>query len=209
MLAAAITAAAALPAVSLPHPRKPGRALTQAWGSQLDVKVVHRGIAGEIDDQKVAAYVAKYASKGTEDIGGVPRRIESAAELDDWHVTPHVRQLITACWQLGKRDDYQPLRLARWAHQLGTAATSPPAPAGTPSPCNRGGPNAAKPAPHGPASSTDSPNSPASSPANGTTPAPDSPPLNHPPKIGPKVSISLSRGSPLRGLPKHSVNPLP
>ncbi len=119
MLADAITAAAATPAVSLPHPRKPGRALTLAWGSQLDVKVVRRGIGGEIDDQKVAAYVAKYASKGTEEIGGIPRRIESAAELDDWHVTPHARKLITTCWQLGKRDDYQPLRLARWAHQLG------------------------------------------------------------------------------------------
>ena len=52
-------------------------------------------------------------------IGGVPRRIRSAAELDDYHVTPHARQLITACWQLGKREEYQSLHLARWAHHLG------------------------------------------------------------------------------------------
>lgn len=40
-------------------------------------------------DGVVAAYVAKYASKGAEDIGGVPRRIRSAADLGGWHVTPH------------------------------------------------------------------------------------------------------------------------
>lgn len=106
------------PAVTLPHPDRAAM-ITLAWGTQLDVRVVRCDIAGELDDHKVAAYVAKYAVKGTEQIGGIPVRIRSISDLDDWHVTPHVRRLITTCWQLGQRSDYQHLRLARWAHQLG------------------------------------------------------------------------------------------
>jgi len=30
-----------------------------------------------------------------------------------------VQKLITTCWQLGHRDEYARLKLARWAHQLG------------------------------------------------------------------------------------------
>ena len=73
--------AARNPAVTLPHPRT-GRHLTLAWGASWTFgssAAASRG-AGR---QKVAAYVAKYASKGTEDCGGIPRRIRSAADLDD------------------------------------------------------------------------------------------------------------------------------
>jgi hypothetical protein len=82
-------------------------ALTLRWGRQADVRIVRRDISGELDDAKVAAYIAKYAVKGTEQIGGIPVRIRSLADLDGWHVTPHVRRLITACWQLGQREEYQ------------------------------------------------------------------------------------------------------
>ncbi len=81
------TAAAVIPSGTLPDPRTAGT-LALRWGDQLDVRPVRRGIAGQLDDSKVAAYVAKYSSKGTEDCGGIPRRIRSAADLDDYHVTP-------------------------------------------------------------------------------------------------------------------------
>jgi hypothetical protein len=71
------------------------------------------------DRSEVAAYIAKYASKATEDVGGIPVRIRRATDLDDCHVTPHGRRLLTARWHLGHRDEYADLRLARWAHQYG------------------------------------------------------------------------------------------
>jgi hypothetical protein len=114
MLRAAVTAAARIPAVTLPSPAD-NATITLAWGRQADVRIVRRGIAGQLDACKVAAYVAKYSSKGTEDCGGIPRPIRSAADLDDWHA----RRMITTCWQLGHRPEYAHLRLARWAHQLG------------------------------------------------------------------------------------------
>jgi hypothetical protein len=91
LLRTAVLTAARIPAVTLSHPRQDGT-LTLAWGSQADVRIVRPGIAGELDARKVAAYVAKYASKGTEDIGGVRRRIRAASDLDAWHVTPHARR---------------------------------------------------------------------------------------------------------------------
>jgi hypothetical protein len=119
LLKAAVLAAAAVPSVTLPHPDDSGSALTLSWGDQIDVRVVRREIDGELDEQKVAAYIAKYASKATEDAGGIPVRIRQASDLDDWNVTGHARRLIAACWQLGHREEYQSLRLARWAHQFG------------------------------------------------------------------------------------------
>jgi len=114
-----VQATVTIPAITLPHPGGSSQPLTLAWGSQADVRAVRRGIPGELDDRKVAAYVAKYAVKGTEQIGGIPVRIKAISDLDDWHVTGHVRKLITTCWQLSHRDDYKNLRLVRWAHQLG------------------------------------------------------------------------------------------
>ena len=119
LLRTAVLAAAPIPAVTLPDPARSGQPLTLAWGSQADVRIVRRDISGELDDHKVAAYVAKYSSKGTEDCGGAPRSIRTAADLDAWDITPHARRMITTCWQLGHREQYQALRLARWAHQLG------------------------------------------------------------------------------------------
>ena len=175
MLADAITAAAATPAVSLPHPRKPGRALTLAWGSQLDVKVVRRGIGGEIDDQKVAAYVAKYASKGTEEIGGIPG---GSSQQPSWTTGTSPRTPGSSSPPAGNSASATTTSRSAWPGgrtSSDTAATSPPGPAGTPSPWPHAGRNAATPAPRGYETSTACPPPSASSPANGTTPAPDSP----------------------------------
>lgn len=118
LLRAAILAAVTIPAVTLPRPDGHGM-LTLTWGAQADARVVRRELDGELDGRAVAAYVAKYATKGTEAIGGIPVPIRCLADLDDWDVTAHVRRLITACWQLARRDEYAHLKLARWAHQLG------------------------------------------------------------------------------------------
>jgi hypothetical protein len=107
------------PVVTLPRPDDDGSTLTLSWGAQADARVVRRELDGELDGRMVAAYIAKYATKGTEAIGGIPVPIGCLADLDDWDVTAHVRRLIIACWQLGQRQDYQDLRLAKWAHQLG------------------------------------------------------------------------------------------
>jgi hypothetical protein len=119
LLRQSVLAAAGIPAVRVPRPDGSGSMLTLSWGAQADARVVRREIDGELDGRMVAAYVAKYATKGTEAIGGIPVPVRSPADLDDWNVTPHVRRLIIACWQLGQRPEYQDLRLARWAHQLG------------------------------------------------------------------------------------------
>jgi hypothetical protein len=72
LLRTAVIAAAPIPAVTLPHPARDGSTLTLAWGRQLDVRIVRHDIAGELSDHKVAAYIGKFASKGTDDIGGIP-----------------------------------------------------------------------------------------------------------------------------------------
>jgi hypothetical protein len=113
LLRTAVLASAGMPSVTLPDPGDAGSMLTLSWGDQIDVRVVRREIGGELDDAKVAAYIAKYASKATEDAGGIPVRIRSASDLEDWHVTSHARRLIAACWQLGHRDEYADLKLAR------------------------------------------------------------------------------------------------
>ena len=44
---------------------------------------------------------------------------QPSSTMDAWHVSPHAHLLIIACWQLGQREDYQALQLARWVQQLG------------------------------------------------------------------------------------------
>ncbi len=120
MLRTAVLAAVTAPAVTVADPAIHGKPLTLTWGSQIDARAVRRDISGELDDHKAAAYISKYAVKGTEQIGSHPVRIRRISNLDAWEVTPHVRQLITTtCWQLGQHQEYHALRLAKWAHQLG------------------------------------------------------------------------------------------
>lgn len=79
-LAAAVPAAARR--VSFEAPLVPGETTTRIlrWGAQLDVQPIVRrdGLDGALSDRAVAAYIAKYATKATEDLdgeGGVRRHI--------------------------------------------------------------------------------------------------------------------------------------
>jgi hypothetical protein len=116
LLADAIGQAATAVAVTTPAADgQPARVL--AWGGQVDVRPVTT--AGDLTDGKVAAYVAKYATKAAECTGTLDRRITPADQLGNLPVTSHARRLIAACLRLGRQPELEHLRLTAWAHMLG------------------------------------------------------------------------------------------
>ncbi|MCM0677812.1 plasmid replication initiator protein [Micromonospora phytophila] len=136
----AIRVAASRITVTTPaHPDRPQGWLV-AWGEQVDVRSINTA-SGELTDDKVAAYLAKYATKATEATGRSFTRLTSAT-IDDYADPEgdHLARLIDACWHLGrpihtdttggattadhrqggldtKPRPYAGLR--RWAHMLG------------------------------------------------------------------------------------------
>lgn len=110
-LAAAVRRAAGQ--VGVPGPA--GDFAEIGWGRELDI--ARLGGDGAIAN-RTAAYVAKYATKSTEVVGGLTRPISSAraAELD---ISEHVRRFIEAAHELGGREDLVHLHLAKCVHQLG------------------------------------------------------------------------------------------
>ena len=132
MLINAITSAVAK--VSVPYPG--GISGFARWGPQLDV----RGISNEkeyiseiaskdTDDiseptsglrsRKIANYIAKYATKSTDDNGALDRRLHSLSDLDQRGVTGHLRRMVETAWDLGGRPELASRRLRAWAHTLG------------------------------------------------------------------------------------------
>jgi hypothetical protein len=129
----------------------PGAAVTGAkrevrWGEQLDIQPITAAGAdqGELTDQKVAGYVAKYATKAAENTGTLDRPVMCwrckgsghdpegiglckgcqgrATRHDDVHHlvdNPHAQAMISACWTLGAHPELEGLRLRPWAHMLG------------------------------------------------------------------------------------------
>ncbi|MFD9707668.1 replication initiator [Streptomyces sp. NPDC060006] len=72
------------------------------------------------DDDAVAAYVAKYVTKGASETGaGTDYRLTTWSDVGAARVTNHVRALPRTCWRLGGLPEYEPLRLRTWAHTLG------------------------------------------------------------------------------------------
>ena len=116
LLTAAIDQAAR--SVHLVIPAAPGLpARTLAWGRELDTRPVTT--SGELTDGKVAAYVAKYATKAAECTGTLDRRITPADQLDALPIREHARRHISECIRLSKLPGLEDLRLAAWAHMLG------------------------------------------------------------------------------------------
>ncbi|WP_255950388.1 replication initiator [Streptomyces odontomachi] len=108
---------------TVPGPVIDGRAHTFAFGRQLDIRTIHgpdfHGDAS-LNDRAVAAYIAKYATKGAETATGtLDRRLKFAAELAQLDISPHAERLIRTAWALGARKDLAHLRLRAWAHMLG------------------------------------------------------------------------------------------
>ena len=104
--------------VHVETPAAPGlTARTLAWGRELDTRPVTA--TGELTDSKVAAYVAKYATKAAQCTGTLDRRITPADKLTDLPVSDHARRHIAECLRLAKLPDFEDLHLAAWAHMLG------------------------------------------------------------------------------------------
>ena len=90
---------------------------TLAWGRELDTRPV--STTGELTDSKVAAYVAKYATKAAECTGTLDRRLTPADRLTDLLIRDHARRHIAECLRLGRLPELRHLRLTAWAHMLG------------------------------------------------------------------------------------------
>ncbi|WP_405643240.1 replication initiator [Streptomyces sp. NBC_00019] len=120
LLGAAVRSAAASVEVSMPYVPGLGE-LVFRWGGQLDVHSIRRAFADDsaVTDQAVAAYVAKYVSKGVGDAGGTDYPIRSLDDIALLRVSAHVRALMGTCWRLGRMPELAPLRLRAWAHTLG------------------------------------------------------------------------------------------
>ncbi|WP_443078679.1 replication initiator [Streptomyces sp. SS162] len=121
LLAAAIRAAAT--AARVDGPAIDGRAHTFTFGRQLDIRTIRSADFGggrELTERAVAAYIAKYATKGAETAtGALDRPLKFAAELARLDISDHARRLIRTAWTLGARKDLEHLRLRAWAHMLG------------------------------------------------------------------------------------------
>ena len=99
-------------------PAAPGvTARTLAWGREHDTRAITT--TGKLTDSKVAAYVAKYATKAAECTGTLDRRVTPAYRLAELPVRDHARRLIAECLRLGRLPGLESLRLAAWAHMLG------------------------------------------------------------------------------------------
>ncbi len=100
-----------------------GRQHVFAFGRQLDVRTIRNAEfdgGTELTDRAVAAYIAKYATKGAESATGtLDRPIKFLAELARLDIGDHARRMIRTAWALGGRRELEDLRLRAWAHMLG------------------------------------------------------------------------------------------
>ncbi|OEJ48884.1 replication initiation protein [Streptomyces agglomeratus] len=121
LLTDAIRAAAT--AARIDGPEIDDRAYTFTFGRQLDVRTIRSADfdgGQELTERAVAAYIAKYATKGAETAtGALDRPLRFAAELAQLDISEHARRLIRTAWTLGARKDLAHLRLRAWAHMLG------------------------------------------------------------------------------------------
>lgn len=117
-LTAAVHASAGRVLVRTPYSRAVGE-LHLRWGAQLDVRPLYADGDGPSDDA-VAAYVAKYVTKGASETGaGADHKVTTWNDINAVPVSGHVRTLMRTCWRLGGLPEYAPLHLRTWTHTLG------------------------------------------------------------------------------------------
>ncbi|KUN46927.1 replication initiator [Streptomyces olivochromogenes] len=117
-LADAVRASAQRVMVRTPYSAAVGE-LALRWGVQVDARPIRADTDGPGDDT-VAAYVAKYVTKGAHETGaGTDYRLTTWDDIDLARVTDHVRALMRTCWRLGGLPEYAPMQLRTWAHTLG------------------------------------------------------------------------------------------
>ncbi|MER6946529.1 replication initiator [Nonomuraea sp. NPDC000554] len=108
-------AARAVSATAPAHEDQPERAFR--WGDQLDIRTIT--LDGDLTEQAVAGYIAKYATKAAECVGTLDRRINPLDNLEAFKLRDHARRLIATCMRLGSLGELAELRLMEWAHMLG------------------------------------------------------------------------------------------
>jgi hypothetical protein len=119
LLCDAIGQAAAAVRVVIDHD---GQAVRLGFGSQTDTRIIRPGAelpgTGQaLNEQAVANYIAKYATKTISGHGLPSTRIRREADLGQLRCPAHYRAMIIAAWQLGStRHD---VRFRAWAHMLG------------------------------------------------------------------------------------------
>ncbi|MGV9991617.1 replication initiator [Streptomyces sp. NPDC003374] len=100
-----------------------GRTFSFTFGNQIDTRIIQSAAfqAGTtITEGKVAGYVAKYATKGTETATStLDHRLKKITELWTESVPEHAARMIRTAWTLGARDNLKHLNLRKWAHMLG------------------------------------------------------------------------------------------
>ncbi|MGW4109494.1 replication initiator [Actinosynnema sp. NPDC004786] len=106
--------------------RPDGTVIDLVWGEQVDARPIRAASANQIEDDtgavsdgKLAAYVAKYATKGTGARDTPDRPIRSQLDIDHLRVSDHHRRMIQTAWDLGDLHFYTELNLRKWAHMLG------------------------------------------------------------------------------------------
>jgi hypothetical protein len=99
--------------VSAPMPGSDDRRIT--WGQQVDVAIVTEEENGR---RRAAAYLAKYATKGSDEHGVLDHRLRSSVPRDD-RLPDHLRTLVETAWRLGEQEDTSKFRLQPWAHTCG------------------------------------------------------------------------------------------
>ncbi|MFE5895298.1 replication initiator [Streptomyces sp. NPDC056462] len=114
---------AAATAACIEGPDVDGRTHNFVFGRQLDVRPIRSADfddGQELTERAVAAYIAKYATKGAETATGtLDRPIRFLAELAQARITDHAQRMIRTAWTLGARRELADLRLRAWAHMLG------------------------------------------------------------------------------------------
>jgi hypothetical protein len=94
-----------------PNPLRPTQPVT--WGSQIDVTVVTAN-----QRRAVADYIAKYATKSTDDAGTLDHQLHHP-NIEQLPLPDHLRTMVQTVWQLGEQPELAALNLHRWAHALG------------------------------------------------------------------------------------------
>ncbi len=124
LLDGAIRSAAGAVRLDAPDLGQPTQELV--WGEQVDVRPIEPGDldGDDLSEQKVAGYIAKYATKAAETSGTLDRRIRSTdlPRLPALGVSEHAARLIRTAWRLGDpatHPDLVELKLRKWAHMLG------------------------------------------------------------------------------------------
>ena len=98
--------------VTVPLPGSDGER-RMAWGEQVDVTHVTEAENGR---RRAAAYLAKYATKGSDEHGVLDHRFRSGNPRDG-QLPDHLRSLVATAWELGNQPGTEQLRL--WAHTCG------------------------------------------------------------------------------------------